>query len=236
MRRGPRVVPALVLAILLAAAAAPALAQSVPSTDARVEVAIGGGWIGGGPLGGGPATLTSNQGSAPYVLFTTTADLGMQAGADLRAGYRVSRAVLVSVAAGLTRGDVTVGIAGDAEGAPDTRFVGETLLQWQIEGRVDVDLTQLRFARGRARPFVMASGGILRQYHETRVSTESGHVFQAGAGLSYMLRERPAGLLAGVGVTAEVRVCHVRGGFTWGPDTRTVPAFGVGFLTRWGRR
>lgn len=218
-------------------AVTPCAAQPLsPAAAGPLEFGVSGGLTGGAALGGAAATLTSNLGSGPYTVFTTSASLGMQRGADIRLGYRIGRGVVASIATGLALSEVSVAVSGDAEGAPNSAFSGETLLQWTVEGRVDVLLTRWIVGGGRVRPYLMGSGGILRQYHNPRVSHESGALIQAGGGIRYGLRRRPTSRLSGMGVTAEVRLCHVRGGFNWGQSSRTTPVISVGLLTQWGRR
>jgi hypothetical protein len=217
-------------------AVTPCAAQPLsPSVAGPLEFGVSGVVTGGAALGGAAATLTSNLGSAPYTVFTTSASLGIQRGADIRLGYRIGRGVVMSVATGLGRSDVSVAVSGDAEGAPNSAFAGETLLQWSLEGRVDVSPPRWIVGGGRVRPYLMGSGGILRQYHGPRVSHESGALIQAGGGIRYGLRRRPTSRLSGMGVTVEVRLCHVRGGFNWGQSSRTTPVISVGLLTQWGR-
>ena len=220
---------------VLAAWPCGAAAQPGNAAGGRIEVAGTAMWVTSTPLGGGAASLTPNVGQPPYALFSAAADLATSVGGDVRFGYRVSRALTLSLTGGVSRAPVRVRITGDAEGAPDASFTGDTLQQWTIGGRADYEIRRWRFASGRGRPFLLAAAGLLRQSHEGRVSIETGHVYEGGTGLAWTLRHRPASWFSRWSLVAELRVTHVRGGFSWGSGARTSPAFGGGVSTTWGR-
>jgi hypothetical protein len=202
---------------------------------ARVEIAAGVNRGGAADLGSTAARLTSNPGGPAFVLFETDATYSSPLGGQLRFGYRLAPWLVAGVSASLARGDVTVSVRSDAEGAAPLSFAGESLSQGQVEGRVDLLLTRFRFWDARVTPHVSISGGVFRHWHEGNVLIESGEVFQAGAGVRYALVSRPASRLSRLGILAEVRMTRVHGGFHWGRETRTVPAVSVEFYTGWGR-
>jgi hypothetical protein len=224
-------------AFLAVLAAWPCGAAAQPGNGAggRFEVAGTAMWVTSTPLGGSAASLTPNVSQPPFALFSAAADLAMSAGVDVRVGYRVSGALTLSLTGGASRAPVRVRISGDAEGAPDASFTGDTLQQWTVGGRAEYEIRRWRFASGRGRPFVLAAAGLLWQSHEGRASVETGHVYEGGAGLAWTLGDRPASWLSRWGLVAELRVTHVRGGFSWGQGARTAPAFGGGVTTTWGR-
>jgi hypothetical protein len=219
----------------LIAAAASASAQPAAGSGGRLEVGAAVRWTSASSLGGAAAALTPNAGQPPYTLFDVSGDLGAHAGAEVRVGYRVLGGLRLSADASLARPSVEVRIRSDAEGAPDRSFAGESLLQWTLGGRADCDMHRLRFMSGRAVPFVSARAGMLWQSHEGRVSTDSGWYAEAGGGVAFTLRTHPSSRLSRVGIAADLRVSHVGGGFNWGQDARTMPSFGVGVTTGWGR-
>jgi hypothetical protein len=225
-----------VLVAALAALPCEAAAQPGRSTGGRIEVAGTAMWVTSAPLGGSAASLTPNVSQPPYALFSAAADLATSVGVDVRFGYRVSRGLTLSLTGGASRAPVRVRISGDAEGAPDASFTGDTLQQWTVGGRAEYEIRRWRFASGRGRPFVLAAAGLLWQSHEGRVSIETGGVYEGGAGLAWTLRDRPASWLSRWSLVAELRVTHVRGGFNWGSGARTSPAFGGGVSTTWGGR
>jgi hypothetical protein len=192
-------------------------------------------WEAGSSLGSADATLTSGSGQPTYTWFGASADLGAHAAADIRVGYRVAGGLRLSIEAGVARPVVNVRIQGDVEGAADQSFPGETLLQWTLGARADYDLGRLRFASGRATPFVSGGAGVLWQVHEGRASKETGRSYQAGGGVTVVIRARPSSRLSMVALAADLRVSCVTGGVNWGRDARAVPSFGAGLTTRWGR-
>jgi hypothetical protein len=142
---------------------------------------------------------------------------------------------VASLSGAVLVGDVRVSLGHDAEGARAISFAGERLGHTQIEGRVDVLATRLRFWRARALPYVTASAGALWQWHEDNVLIQTGQSFQLGGGVRVSLAHRPTSRLSRVGIAGELRVAHVRNGFHWGRDARTLPMIHVGVYTGWGR-
>jgi hypothetical protein len=220
---------------VLAAAPSGAAAQPGHSAGGRVELAGTAMWVTSTPLGGGAASLTPNVSQPPYTLFSADADLATSVGLDARLGYRVSRALTLSLMGGVSRAAVRVRISGDAEGAADASFTGDTVQQWTIGGRAEYELRAWRFASGRGRPFVLADAALLRQSHGGQALVETAQVYEGGAGLAWTLRDRPASRLSRWSLVGELRLTHVRGGFSWGSDARTSPSFGGGVSTTWGR-
>jgi hypothetical protein len=202
----------------------------------RFELAAGAVFLGTSGLGSTDAVLTPNLGGEDFVLFSTSAELVSPAGVEGRVGVRVAPWLVVSAMASAAWGDVRVSVDGDSELASAVQFDGERLLQARFEGRVDWLFNRLRFAGGRAVPYATASGGILQEWHEGYTVRESGHSLLAGGGIRYLFRNRPSSRLSQAGLTAEVRVCRMWGGYHLGQDSRTMPAFGIGLLTGWGKR
>lgn len=228
-------IPAAAL-VLWAAAAGEAGAQTAAAGPSRFEVTAGAVFLGSSGLGSTDATLAPNLGGSELVLFSTSAELVSPAGVEGRLGVRVAAWLVVSAAASVAWGDVSVSIAGDPELTSTVQFDGERLVQARFEGRVDWLLNRLQFAGGRAVPYATASVGILQQWHEGYLVRESGHSLLAGGGIRYLFRNRPSSHLSQAGLTAEVQVCRLWGGYHLGTDSRTMPAFGIGLLTGWGKR
>lgn len=230
-----------VVAALIAAlcAAMPVTGQTrVPtagSSPSRFELAAGMTVGGSVDLGSREANLTPNLNGATFVLFDSSARFRSPMGGEARLGYRVVPWLVASLSGALLVGDVQVSVGHDAEGASAMSFAGERLRQTQIEGRVDVLVTRLRFWKARALPYVAVSAGTLWHWHEGNVLVETGQVFQLGGGVRVSLAHRPASRLLRVGVFGELRIAHVRDGFHWGHDARTSPIVHVGVYTGWGR-
>jgi hypothetical protein len=213
----------------------PAAAQTASTTGGRLELAATASWTSTSALGAAAARMTPNTGLTSFTLFDSSAELAACARADVRIGWRATRALTLAAAGNFARPSVRVRIANDAEGAAGVSFAGATLRQWTIGGRVDYALLGMRFASGRVTPFVMASAGYLRHADSGNASNAGGGVYEAGGGLAYSWRLRPASRLAEIRLIAELRATHTRGGYSWGREARTAAALGAGVSTRWGR-
>lgn len=226
----------------LAGAAATAAAQTatrvaVPERPGRVELAVAGVWAGNANLGNASAALTPNLNGGAYALFDAAATYESPLGGEARISYRLWPWLLVGVTGSWLSGDVAVRLGGDTEGGTPSSFTGEVLGQGQLEGRADVLLTGWRFWRRRATPYVTASAGALRQWHEGRVHVDMGTIVQGGAGLRYGLLTRagPKVRTFRVGAAAEVRVSRIGGGFHWGREARTMPSARLECFVGFGR-
>jgi hypothetical protein len=231
--------PAVVSVVWLAAASIAGAQQPQPravtpagvAREPRFEFTVAFAVSGGSQLGTEQATFTPNQtGAGRYVVFTVGSDLGWARGIEARVGYRLSS--LLSLEAGLLASvaDVGVAISGDQEGAPIADFKGERLKHFQFEGHLLVSPRRLRFARGRAQPYLSVGGGVVRQLHEGNTLSESGSVVEAGAGLKIGLSAAKAGGRRRAGIRVDLRACRVQGGFNLGKKSRAYPAGMVGFF------
>jgi hypothetical protein len=229
---------------LLSAAAAAALLWSSTGSMAQSAAPVPGGRVivsgavrltPSSSLGQSTASLTPGFGQDLYPLFSAAGTLDAHAGAEAGLGYRVSRSFRLLLAGTVAWPVVAVRVEGDAEGAPALEFEGESLVQWSVGGRAEYDLVGLRFAAGRAVPFLTAGFSLLWQAHEGWTGTESGRVLEAGGGLTYVVRSNPASRVSRVAIAADVRLTRVTGGITWNGSARTAPALAVGVATAWGR-
>jgi hypothetical protein len=210
-------------------------AQSAAGPGGRIIVAAAIPWTASSALGEAVAGLTPSAGQPSYPLFSAAGTIDAHAAGEVGFGYRVSRSLRLSLTAAVARPVVGIRITGDAEGAPDVAFEGERLLQWTIGGRAEYDLGGLRFASGRAVPFVAAGAGASWQLHEGWTAADAGWVIEAGGGLSYQLRSRPASALSRVALAVDVHLTRMAGGVTWDGAARTVPGVRAGLITSWGR-
>jgi hypothetical protein len=218
--------------------AASAGAQPAPAPDGgprRFEVGVGWLWTGESDLGTRSATLTPNLGGAPVVLFESSATSAAPLGGQLRVSYRVARWLLVGVTGDMARGDVTVRISGDFEGAPAATFTGEPLGQASVSARVDVLMPRLRGWGLRVTPHVAATAGVMRQWHDGQVLIEHGQIYSGGAGVRVARLGKAGATPSRFGLLAEVRVTAVHGGFHWGETSRTAPTAVVECFAGWGR-
>jgi hypothetical protein len=222
------------VAILCAATASPAQTAS-PAPTGRVVVTGALRLTQSSSLGRSSADLTPGAGQPAYPLFSASGTIDAHAGGEAGLGWRVSRSLRLLLVGAVARPVVGVRIEGDAEGAPDFDFDGESLWQWSAGGRVEYDLNAWRFASGRAVPFLTGGFSLFWQAHEGGTDTESGQAIDAGGGLMYVVRSKPASLVSSVAVVADVRVSRVTGGVRWDTSARTVPSAGIGVATAWGR-
>lgn len=188
-------------------------------------------------LGSSNATLTSNDAAgSPYTLFATTGQLRAAVGLEARVGYELTQALAVEGGVTYSRQGVDFTVANDAEGAPGFTAPGETLSQFFVEASLVAHLTRYRFAGGRARPFVEAGAGYLRELHgQTSVASTyafaaSGKVLHAGGGVKYFFSPRPSGRIKAYGLRFDARVYVRSGGFTFGGSNPKTFAAGGGLL------
>jgi hypothetical protein len=153
---------------------------------------------GGYPIGELTAELRRNSpgASSPFTLFRAESTVDRVPGPDVRAGFAVTRTLMVEASGAYMTPDLTIRISEDAEGAADA-LARERLEQYTV------DVTALFLIPGvnlanRARPYVLGGGGYLRQLHEGRLRLETGRTWHMGGGLHYWLRgatgrQRPIG-------------------------------------------
>ena len=201
----------------------------------RFETAVGWLWTGQSDLGGRSASLTPNLGGSPVSLFDVRASVAAPLGGEVRFGYRVWHWLVASVTGEVSRGDVTVDVTSDYEGAPALSFAGEQLGQASVSARADVLLPSWRRGSVRVTPHVAASAGVCRQWHEGRTVIQHGQVYGAGAGVRLTRTSTPGAGPPRFGVLAEARLVTVRGGFNWGRASRPAPAAVVEVFAGWGR-
>jgi hypothetical protein len=187
-------------------------------------------------LGSSAATFTPNGGSTPYTLFDATGELRAAAALEAHAAYNLTRTLAVE--GGATYGRPVVGftIANDAAGAPGFTAAGETLSQVFVDASLVGFMPRLAFAGGRARPFLEAGAGYLRQLHgqagpfAAAYATDTGQAYHAGAGVKYFFRTRPVGAVRAFGLRVDGRCYLSRGGFTFGAATPRSLAVGAGLV------
>ncbi len=212
-----------------AAAQAARAAQAAPHLRAkRVSIALGASTIGGYPIGGGTADLRRNAPgttSPPaFALFRHETDMNRASGVEARVAWPLSASLAVEVGGGFSRPGLTVSITGDSESSPVTltesrvsQYVVDAALVWQLSGMA---------IGSRARPFLSAGGGYLRQLYDEQTRVETGQLFHAGAGVRYWLRGG-RGVGRDVGLRGEVRYYLRRKGIEFAGQSRRFPAASV---------
>lgn len=194
----------------------------------RPVVGVAGTWLGAQDLGRVEATTRrASVGAAtpaPFVLFTTESTLGAAAGGEVTLTLPVSARWAVSLTGATARPTLTTAISADAEGAPNAE-ASEQVADYVVTAALLYQLPRLGGAR--ARPYVTAGAGYLRQLHEDNALVETGRTWHGGAGVRWWLRggdraTRPFGL------TADVRWVWRTRGISFTGGARSAPAAAVG--------
>jgi hypothetical protein len=210
-------------------AGVPAAAQDGPALrPGHVYVAGGLVWTGSYDVGTQVATLRANATSTltppPSTLFVADGTIGHAAGADLRAGVAITRALAVEVSGQFSAPRLGVAISADPEAGAQA-LDGEPLRQYVVDVAATWQLSGVRIGR-RARPFVEAGAGYLRQLHEERALVETGTLYHAGGGLRVWLRGGD-GRRHDLGLRGDVRYVWRTGGVAFEDGTRAYPAASV---------
>ena len=217
-------------AVLVVAAAAPALAQDEGPAlrPRRFTVSAGLVMFGGYDVGSGAATLRrSDTTSTPgtLTLFNAAGSLTSAPGVEARIGYTLSRALAVEFGASFSRPVVAVDITGDSEAGGTVRLADQRLQQYLLDVRALWQIAQLGLG-SRARPYVVGGGGYLRQLDIDRVNAETGKIFHLGGGVRYWLRGADARGRA-MGLRAEAVLQARSGGVDFEGVTRIAPVVSV---------
>jgi hypothetical protein len=205
------------VAIVLALAASPVMAQTAPPLH-RIQLGAGIGFLGGAALGDADANLRSSTSNDPYRLFATSSSLAGTTALDLRAGVDLSRRFGLEAHALYGHPEQRTSVSGDAENAPSVVAV-ERLDHYLIDGGVVITLHE--FPLKGWQPFAVAGAGYLRQLHEGLTVTEDGQMFYFGGGARRMFMSRPRGVLRGFGARGDFRVNVLTGGIAVEDATRT---------------
>lgn len=198
-----------------------------PSLRAHRVTVIGGvTWSGSYPIGTNRAILRASAVGAsppPFTLFSAASSVESVAGFEGRVGFTVTKNVAVEVGVAFARPMVSTAISDDPEAAAQV-LDGEQLQQYAVDAGAVWQLP-VHFGR-RARPFLSAGAGYLRQLHEGRTLIEHGQIYYAGGGLRYWMRGGD-GTGRSLGLRADARAMWKRNGFDFDDRTRVYPALTV---------
>ncbi len=199
--------------LLMLATAGPAAAQSVarvapdsPIRSGAIELSVFAGWLQSNPLTSQSALLTPDTTGNPsptLPLFSVALTQQAAPAFGIRFAYDLTPVFAVEAAVTYSRPDVTATISGDPQA---TNVPGFTFARMhQVFGDVSllVHLWRLRFAGGRAIPFVAGGGGYLAQIYRGTAESVNGQVYNVGGGLK--LFPRAAGRLRRLGFRADAR-------------------------------
>jgi hypothetical protein len=219
----------MIFVVLVALLGLPTIAhaQDAPSLRAhRLTVSAGVSWSGGYDVGSATAQLRGNSPGAtapPFTLLTADSRVTSAAGPEIKAGFSITRTLLLEAGGSVSRPRIGVSIAGDAE-APAQQLPGEELRQYLFDGSLSWQLP-IRLG-GRLAPFVIGGGGYLRQLHEDRTLGETGQIYYAGGGARYFLRGGHGGARP-IGLRGDVRVNVRRRGIDFDNTMRAYPTLSL---------
>ena len=219
---------AAVVLVVMAAVEAPALAQPADPPTSRFEVGIGGGWIGHMRLGDLAATETTASGGSA-TLFTASSELASAGGLTARVAVRITHALRADVNASYSKPQLRIALGGDSEGAAAVT-AAESIQQFLVGADVLWLLPVPQ--RPRLEPFVLAGGGYLRQLHEAATLVETGHYFDVGGGVSFLLATGRHFHTKGAGVRVDARAVVRSKGVAFDGGSRTSPAAGASLFVR----
>ena len=220
--------PALLAGLLLVMTAAPTLAQdAAPALRPHRVVLSGGiGWLGGYGIGRNTATLRRNQPGTttpgPVPVFIADGAIGRAASAEIRVGFTFTRDISLELGGSFSRPSVVIDISADTEAGEALQLADQRESQYIVEVSGVWHLPGLQLGR-RARPYLLAGGGYLRQLDIDRVKAETGNLLHAGGGIRYWIRGGDAQARA-AGIRGEVRMQFRSGGLDFEGKMRAAPA------------
>jgi hypothetical protein len=216
--------------MVLAPGVAVAFAQAPP--PGRLDVSLAGVWASGVSLGGTSATLTPNQATADVTLFETETVLSSASNVELRVSYLLTDEWAAETGVSYGRPEVQTTISSDAElAASSTVLATERLHEYVFDASVVYQPRGWQFADGRARLFLLAGAGYLRDLHEQRFVIEHGVRYHLVGGAKYLFAVRPGRLIRGLGVRLDARFYLRDGGVELAEESaRPAGALGAALL------
>lgn len=198
-----------------------------PGRKGSVSLNFGVDWMGSASLGSSAAELTRNQRDAgTLTLFNAEAQRQRAAGLAAGIGYRLTSSLALEGRLLYSRPDVSVSIRDDYERTGRLTFTGERLSQYEIGLALVFHMPRYALSKGQVVPFVSLGGSYLRQLHEKDLVVDTGQVFFGGGGVEYFFSRRRQGLVTGMGLRGDVRLCYQREGFSLGEGGRYYAAAG----------
>lgn len=199
-----------------------------------MRLTISGGLVtsGGFPIGDLNAQIRRNaQGTTPppFTLFRAESEIERALGADVRLALALTRTLALEVGGSYSQPRLGITISQDNE-LDGGATVSEELSHWTFDVSGVYQLSAIRLG-ARARPYVIAGAGYIRQLHEGRVLAETGQTVHAGAGVRYWFRGATRGRTRPLGARAEVRINYRTGAIDFEDKARTYPTFSLlGFV------
>ena len=162
-----------------------------------MEVSIGPVWIGRASFGSRDADETTGSGGT-FRLFTTSSELAAASGVEGRVAVRLTRAFEAEARASYSQPELRITAASDAESSNAPKTATGVIRQFIVGGAV-VWYPSLPRLGPRARLFVSAGAGVMRQLESGGTVVETGSAYDVGGGLKYALKSRDTGGLKGIG-------------------------------------
>jgi hypothetical protein len=214
-------------ALLLLAPHASAQAADPPG---RLEVAIGAVWSGGVPLGARDANETTGSGGT-FRLFSSSTELGSVSGLEAHIGLRVMSRLEAEASGSYGKPDMRTRVDSDFETSNAPLTITDKVQQFTIGGAA---LWYPRVPRlsGRARAFVRAGAGYLRQLENDGALIVTGRTYDVGGGMKLALTSRQAGWLKGIGARLDARAIVQQKGVIFDNRTHVSPAVGASVYVR----
>jgi hypothetical protein len=206
-------------------------AQSRPAAGLRpghLLLGLGGAWVGAEALGSVRAeTRASALGTTsppPFTLFDTNSRLDGGAAAEATVTMAVTPGWAVEVRGSVRQPTLTTTITSDAEAA-GTFTASEDIAEYVVDASVLYHPSWAELG-SRARAYLLAGGGYLRQLHDDNALVATGSTVHVGAGTRLWLA---GGHGRGVeaGLTGDVRWVVRRDGITFDEGRRSLPALSV---------
>lgn len=193
-----------------------AAAPRPPGRQGSVRLNLGVDWMGSASLGTSTAGLTPNERDPQRMLTLFDAEARRQPAAGFAAGigYRLTSTVALEGRLLYSRPDVSVSIRNDYERSGRIAFTGERMSQYEIGLAVVLHMPRYALSKGRVVPFVHLGGSYLRQLHEEDLVVDTGQVYFGGGGVEYFFSTRRRGLVTGMGLRGDVRLCYQREGYS----------------------
>jgi hypothetical protein len=226
------VLPVVAAAMVLPASSALAQAGATSSTDpaGRLELAIGAVWSGRVPLGARDANETTGSGGT-FRLFSSSTELGSVSGLEGHIGLRVMSRLEAEASGSYGKPDMRTRVDSDFETSNAPLTITDKVQQFTIGGAA---LWYPRVPRlsGRARAFVRAGAGYLRQLENDGALIVTGRTYDVGGGLKLALASRQAGWLKGIGARLDARAIVQQKGVIFDNRTHVSPALGASVYVR----
>ena len=214
-------------ALLLSAPHASAQAADPPG---RLELAIGAVWSGRVPLGARDANETTGSGGT-FRLFSSSTELGSVSGLEGHIGLRVVSRLEAEASGSYGKPDMRTRVDSDFETSNAPLTITDKVQQFTIGGAA---LWYPRVPRlsGRARAFVRAGAGYLRQLENDGALIVTGRTYDVGGGMKLALTSRQAGWLKGIGARLDARAIVQQKGVIFDNRTHVSPAVGASVYVR----